>query len=515
MSINRTPVKVDEWRLETDAKALTSSAQHDFSVVFDYSNELNYYFVNFSDQAGQYSNGVFKVDNGKQVLIAQLPTTIQAGKNYHIEIRKKGDQIKVYRDKSYQVRASGLKYASTLVGYGSRGGAAQFDNLVVRGSGSIKNPTPSPSPEPSPSPTTPSPSPTPTPGPTPTPTPDGGRQVNVTNASQLEMALSTAQAGDVINLADGTYTAKGNSVTVGKQNASAKFRINGKVGTAQKPIVIQGSRKAIIDGKPGGDGTGSDYGFHVFNSQYVYIKGIRIRNAAKGLILDNAQHNIIDGVEVDTVGAEAVHLRRFSSDNVIKNSTVHDTGMRQAQFGEAIYLGSANSNWGTISDGKPDTSDRNQVLNNTLYAFKAEGIDIKEGSSNGLIQGNTFNGSSLYGENSGDSWVDVKGNGYTLNANKGSRLNRVEKAKEDQAAAFQTHSLVTGWGNNNTFSNNVVDVSGVQIVTKDKSNADAEVLTPGSAYGFWFESKTSGNVAFCNNTVTNAGKGFANVPCKQ
>ena len=69
---------------------------------------------------------------------------------------------------------------------------------------------------------------------------------------------------------------------------------------------------------------------------------------------------------------------------------------------------------GKVQKGEPDHRDRNQVLRNEIWATTSESIDIKEGTSGGLIEGNRFDGSGLSGA---DSWVDVKGNGYTILGN--------------------------------------------------------------------------------------------------
>lgn len=44
----------------------------------------------------------------------------------------------------------------------------------------------------------------------------------------------------------------------------------------------------------------------------------------------------------------------------------------------------------------------------------AECIDAKEGTIGGLILGNKFNSTGITGANSGDSWMDVKGNNCVI-----------------------------------------------------------------------------------------------------
>ena len=65
------------------------------------------------------------------------------------------------------------------------------------------------------------------------------------------------------------------------------------------------------------------------------------------------------------------------------------------------------SNWPQYSGGEPDRSDRNVVQHNTISATSSESIDIKEGTTGGLVIGNVMDGSGMTGA---DSLVDVKGN---------------------------------------------------------------------------------------------------------
>jgi hypothetical protein len=162
---------------------------------------------------------------------------------------------------------------------------------------------------------------------------------------------------------------------------------------------------------------------------------------------------------------EGVHFRSFSRYNVIKNSQIDGTGKKSPQYGEGVYIGSANSNWATYTSGQPDRSDRNIVVDNTFSNFTAEALDLKEGSIGGYVANNTFEGSALSGQNSADSWVDVKGNYYLIENNTGTNtLND----------GFQVHNVYSGWG----------------------------------AIG-------QGNVVYCSNIANNASSGLSNIACTQ
>jgi hypothetical protein len=196
-------------------------------------------------------------------------------------------------------------------------------------------------------------------------------------------------------------------------------------------------------------------------------------------------------------------LRDHSSDNIIQNNTVTKTGQDTQSFGEGLYVGSAVSNWKTFSQGGPDHSNNNQLLNNTISFTGAENIDIKEGTHGGTIKGNQLDGSGMCLDasadcNFADSLVDMKGEGWTIAQNTGSHVHPAWKAGGQESDGFQVHVISNtgseGSGNNNTFDGNTIsDVGG---------------------YGFNIQSKATGTILKCNNTVTGAGKGFGNIACQ-
>ncbi|AGL19009.1 nitrous oxide reductase family maturation protein NosD [Actinoplanes sp. N902-109] len=286
--------------------------------------------------------------------------------------------------------------------------------------------------------------------------------VTVTDAATLTTALAQATPGASIALQDGTYQ--------GTFVAAAK-------GTADKPISLCGSAGAVIDG----GNVKKGYGLHLNGADYWRVSGFTVRNVQKGVMGDGVHHAVISGLTVEQTGDEGIHLRKFSTDNIVENNVVRETGKRRDKFGEGIYIGSANSNWGEISGGQPDTSDRNTVRGNHISATTSESIDVKEGTTGGTISGNTFDGAAITGA---DSWVDVKGNGWRITGNAGTH------SPQD---GFQTHSVADGWGTDNTFTGNTAQVDG-----------------PG--FGFHF-APVEDNRLTCDNKASAAASGLANLPC--
>ena len=302
------------------------------------------------------------------------------------------------------------------------------------------------------------------------------RIINVGTSSELKAALASAKPGDEIIMSDGVY--------------KGKFVVPiGVSGTAAKPITLKGNRGAVL----GADNINSGYVLYL-QSSYWIIKGFSITNGLKGIMIDGSTNSIIDGVKVYNIGEEAIHLRKNSSHNTIQNCDITETGLKTADYGEGIYIGSAKNNWANYSEGKADLCDSNKILNNKIGPnVKAECIDVKEGTTGNIIRGNTFDAAGITGANSGDSWIDVKGNYTLIEDNIG--INPGGSIFKD---GYQVHCVVNGWGNYNIFKNNVCTVN---------------------AAGFGFNIQlsgsngtTTGNKVYNNNTVTGAVSGVSNIP---
>lgn len=288
--------------------------------------------------------------------------------------------------------------------------------------------------------------------------------VEVTTAEELRDALAAAAPGDVIQLADGRYEGSFVAETPGEPDA---------------PIHLCGSADAVLDG----GGTDAGTVLHLDGASHWMLLGFTVQNGKKGVMADGVVGSLIGDLTVRDIGDEAIHLRAASSDNRIVGNTVSDTGLRKPEFGEGIYVGTAEESWCEISDCQPDRSDGNEIVGNTISATTAESIDIKEGTTGGLIRDNEFDGSALTGD--ADSWVDIKGNDWLIEGNRG---------RNSPADGFQTHEILEGWGTGNRFSGNTAEVNG-----------------PG--YGFALTPERE-NIVACDNVAEGAGSGLANVECR-
>lgn len=282
----------------------------------------------------------------------------------------------------------------------------------------------------------------------------------MSTADELESALTSAGAGDTIRLADGTYS--GNFKTTTAARADAR-------------ITLTGSPKAVLT-------AGGGYGLHLDGAAYWTVQGLTVTGGQKGIMIDSARGVVVDSVTVHGLDMEGVHFRKSSTDGVIKDSRIYDTGNDGRGMGEGVYVGSAN----TLSD----KSDRVEITGNTIGPdVGGESIDIKEGTTGARIVGNTFDGKGLTGANYDDSWVDVKGNDVLVENNTG---------KNTTNNGYETHSQQSGWGCGTVFRDNDSDLTG--------ASGDKQL-----AINVASQSGDCTTTVYASNTVT-SGKGLTNIP---
>ncbi|MGG1554076.1 right-handed parallel beta-helix repeat-containing protein [Paenibacillus ferrarius] len=264
------------------------------------------------------------------------------------------------------------------------------------------------------------------------PAPSQAASVTCSTASCLATALANAQPGDVITLAAGvTFT--GNFVAAKSGTASAKISIKGASST-NKPILNGGS-------------TSTGYALYI-TGDYYDVRNVKVTNSKKGIMLDHANNNWIEYVDVYNIGEEGVHFRDGSSNNVIKNSSVTDTGILNAEYGEGVYVGSDIGKWESY---KKETNNNRVSYVSFGPNVRAEHVDIKEGSTGTIVENCTFNGTGISGANYADSFIDVKGNNDIIRNNVGYR-----NGNSKIVDAFQVHERASGWGQNASFTGNTL-----------------------------------------------------------
>jgi len=269
--------------------------------------------------------------------------------------------------------------------------------------------------------------------------------VTVESVTEMIEVLAVAQPGDVIKLKPGIYSPPAKILIdfpdgLGGTRTKEVYFHGASNGTADQAISLTSenpANPAIINGW--GCTTGTDipgYGV-LISGDYWNVSNLIIQNCAKGLILDNANHCTVSNVEIRNIAQEGIHVRDGSSWNTFENVWVHDTGKdtQSEGFGEGIYIGSDNGVWfeGDATAVYPVGTDgisgerghlyRRDVHHNTVRNSKigpnivAEPMDIKEGTHDTLVEGNTFLGDGVSFYNWADSFIDIKGYGVVVRYN--------------------------------------------------------------------------------------------------
>jgi hypothetical protein len=272
---------------------------------------------------------------------------------------------------------------------------------------------------------------------------------DVYSGEQLQQVMQTVVAGDEIVLQPGGYKSVASIAASGTDLAHYFGKAN---GTSQKPITLR-SVDATKPQELVGGTTSAKYGLYI-TGDYWIVKNISVTNSQKGIMLDNANHVVIDNVIVHDVGQEAIHLRDNSSNNIVKNSRIYNTGLVDAGYGEAFYVGSHPGSTNSVGYVYGPDCNFNVIGGNTIGpGIAAEHIDIKAGVLGTVFEYNVMNGVGMTGANSADSFIDVKGNGSIIRGNKAYR-----NGESNILNIFEVHAEVANY--ETTFIGNQGDLDG-------------------------------------------------------
>jgi hypothetical protein len=289
----------------------------------------------------------------------------------------------------------------------------------------------------------------------------------VSTRNQLLAAIAAATPGTVIRLNPGSYGANYDITTT---------------ATPDKPIWICGPRTAIIDNAD----TTKGYGFRVTGASNLVLAGMTVRNVQKGVAVLNSKAVTVADLRVENIGDEAIHLKAQTTDSTVIGNSINGTGKNSPNYGEGVYIGTAQGNWCLYNNCLPDTSDRNVVAYNDIRATTAENIEAKAGTSNGTMWKNTLDGAAITSTDT-DSLIQVMGNGWVIAGNTGSHT---------PADAIQVWNTDADYGLNNiVYANLVTDT------------------LPG--YAVRMPYNDAGNVVGCDNTATQAALGMSNKTCQR
>lgn len=214
--------------------------------------------------------------------------------------------------------------------------------------------------------------------------------------ASIQRAFEIMQPGDGMQIMDGVYMQ--DIVTM-------------RNGTKDRPIVIMGSKDAIIHG------TGKNARIMEINHDYITVYGFtidglageskKVENYRDKLIYVEGK-NIQEGVEgariinmsLKNAGGECMRIKYFSHDNEVAGNTIIGCGSYDFLFdgggknGEGIYIGTAPEQVEADKNISRDTdrSNHNWIHDNVIDTQGNECVDVKEGSSFNVIENNICTG---------------------------------------------------------------------------------------------------------------------------
>lgn len=254
--------------------------------------------------------------------------------------------------------------------------------------------------------------------------------IRVANTDEFKAALLNAHPGDEIVLTGKEYIYSGST-------PKGRMFTGETDGTEESPIVLRSENPdspAVISGIS----TDGSYALTI-TGDWWSIENVKVKNAAKGIVLDNSNHTKIIGCEVYNMGQEGIHIRDGSSHCLIEKCFIHDTGVKTPAYGEGIYVGSAQS-----TSEYDHSCHYNRIRGCSIGPnVAAEHIDVKEYTIGTIIEKCIFDGTGMSGENYADSFVDLQGNDCILRFCTAYRNGAININR-----AFEMNKLAEGWGQN-------------------------------------------------------------------
>ena len=214
-------------------------------------------------------------------------------------------------------------------------------------------------------------------------------------------ALSVVQPGDEIVVAPGDYYPTDNQAPSG---TTGTFFYATTDGTATQPIVLRGSDPANPPTFHGQNP--SNRAVLRITGDHWIVQDLRLRNAQKGFILDNANDCQVRRLTIFDIGYEALHVRDGSDRTLIEYCNIYNAGTIKPGYGEGIYIGTDRGGWSNHDPHCDDTTVRHCTIGPNVAA---EAFDIKEGTQNTLIEHCTIDATGISGANWADSFIDLKG----------------------------------------------------------------------------------------------------------
>ena len=192
----------------------------------------------------------------------------------------------------------------------------------------------------------------------------------------VSTSINKLSAGDILYIKNGTY--------------EGRFTITSLTGTSVSPITI----RAYPGHTPVLAGVAYTGGRTKFvDCNYLTIDGLTFTLMQQALFLDGGTNITVKNNTMHNIGNQAFSAHRGDSAAgasfiTVDNNKIYDAGMG-TENGEGMYIG-------TGSGGPVDDTNHITITNNTIYNTKDEGIELKPGTHDCLVENNILYNTGNY-----------------------------------------------------------------------------------------------------------------------
>jgi parallel beta-helix repeat protein len=191
---------------------------------------------------------------------------------------------------------------------------------------------------------------------------------------------SEAQPWCTINYALG-HISGGDDLFIKRGTYNEEFSISGPAGSPSKSTVIRTYPGHTVTIR----GAGNTGRVKITGTSYITLDGFIVTNFNQGIFVDGgSSHIVVQNCTVHDVGQEGIHVKESSSFVTVQNCTVYNTAkLGGCCNGEGIYVG-------TSTSGPLDNTNNVMLLGNTIHDTTSEGIELKPGTHDCVVDGNTL-----------------------------------------------------------------------------------------------------------------------------
>ncbi len=282
----------------------------------------------------------------------------------------------------------------------------------------------------------------------------------VETGEELQAALMAAAPNDEIYIvSDEALTAAATLDASGKEGVAFYSAAS---GTAEQPIVLVNATGEAISPAEGFDGATT----LEIAGDYWEITAIEISGGSAGLILNNANHNLMKNIEVSNTSDIAVQLLNGSNDNAFADLTINHAD------GRGLVVGSDASTWTTApAPGAYESLNLNNHFGTIELGPYIVGthIHIEEGASNTIIRSAVFELTGLSTEVDA-SVIDIQGNDTEISFSEFNDPEGFSPVSLINISDAGYEWLTDQWGENTFLTDSWFDLgglSGINILSAD------------------------------------------------